>query len=326
VKFEKELRRELAAEAQANLKKRLKAERESARAQLGGEVARLQNRVEEKDEQLGALRRRAATDRKRLEERLRGELERKQRAKERQLERTVETLREQNEALERRVERLSAQDRGDQHEVDVLGALTSAFPVDELKRRGKACDILHTVYYNGGRDKQRAGLIVYECKDTLQWRKDFITQIKRAGQRHKTRHLVVVSKAFPRRERWMCIRDGVVVVHPAYAVYVAEIVRRIIIEGHRAGLSAEGQAGKTARLYEYLASDDFRQTFDSIVDVGDTLSGMLKDERSSHERTWTRREQAYGELARKTAAIDESIRTIIESTGEDEGKVVRLAS
>ena len=115
-------------------------------------------------------------------------------------------------------------------------------------------------------------------------------------------------------------------VHPAYAVYVAEIVRRIAIEAHRAGLTAEGQAGKTARLYEYLASEEFCQTFDSIVEAADALAGLLQDEKSGHERMWSRREQAYGDLARKTSAIDESIRTILETKVPPTRKVVRLAS
>ena len=55
-KFEKELRRELAAEARADLKNRLKVERESARAKADEEVARLDSQLKKKDEQLTALR------------------------------------------------------------------------------------------------------------------------------------------------------------------------------------------------------------------------------------------------------------------------------
>lgn len=40
---------------------------------------------------------------------------------------------------------------------------------------------------------------------------------------------------------------------------------------------------------------------------------MLQQERRAHERTWTRRQQTYSELERKSIAIDEAIRDIIEA-------------
>jgi hypothetical protein len=40
---------------------------------------------------------------------------------------------------------------------------------------------------------------------------------------------------------------------------------------------------------------------------------MLQKEKQAHERTWTRREQTYAELERKSIAIDEAICGIIEA-------------
>jgi NAD-dependent oxidoreductase involved in siderophore biosynthesis len=71
--------------------------------------------------------------------------------------------------------------------------------------------------------------------------------------------------------------------------------------------------------------NDFREPFAAVVRAADQLHELLRAEKQSHERTWTRREHAYGELARKTTAIDESLRTIFEGEARARnGKLVAL--
>jgi hypothetical protein len=66
----------------------------------------------------------------------------------------------------------------------------------------------------------------------------------------------------------MFVRDDVAVVGPEHVVYLAHVLRQMVIEAHRAGLAGRGKAAKTARLYEYLASDDFREHFGAVVEAG----------------------------------------------------------
>jgi hypothetical protein len=49
-----------------------------------------------------------------------------------------------------------------------------------------------------------------------------------------------------------------------------------------------------------------------MLDVGQHLKGLLAKERLAHHRTWAEREDAYNELADKSAAIDGRIRMILE--------------
>lgn len=62
-----------------------------------------------------------------------------------------------------------------------------------------------------------------------------------------------------------------------------------------------------------LTGDEFRSTFDGIVGAAEELEKLLRDEKQAHERTWGRRAQVHENLARKTAAIDGSIRGILEA-------------
>lgn len=199
----------------------------------------------------------------------------------------------------------------------VLNLLKAAFRDDELTRtrRGRAgADIFHHVRYrDGGGGWAEAGLIIYECKDTLRWNNDFVVQAKRAAKTHEAAYTVLVSRAFPRGQKYLLVRgDGVIVVHPTLLLHVAHVVRRMVEEIHRAGLGADGRARKTEELFAYLKSERFKHSLGSIANATATLKEMLEAERDSHRRTWSRRENAYNEIREITSTVDEEIRVIVE--------------
>ncbi len=230
------------------------------------------------------------------------------------LERSVREREEENKSLQRRLERLTAHDRGDVHEEDVFERLRGAFRDDELKRTGRSGDILHIVNDRSGNAPVKAGLIVYECKDTARWSAAFLTQVRRAGNAHHTHHLVLVTNAFPPREKGdMCVRDGVVIVRPARLVDLVEVIRQAVVDIHRAGSSVDGQARKSTELYAYMASDEFRQEFASLVRVTDDLGKLLEREQASHSRSWQERRRAYDELRTKIVGVHGRVRSIIEA-------------
>lgn len=253
-----------------------------------------------------------ADERARWEQQFKQEHARRERSRER----TMQALMDKNEELTRRLERMSANERGEAHEVDVFGQLQAAFSGDRIDKRGRGGDIIHAVRYEVGGALRDAGTIVYECKDTLRWSNSFISQIKKAGQLHKTAYLVLVTHALPSKEKHFCVKGDVIVVQPSKAVHLAKVVRRMVIETHRAGRRAEGQSAKTSRVLEYLNSDDFKETFGAVVSATETLRELLREEQTAHERVWRRREHAYNDLARKTAAVDEEIQSILEADGE----------
>ena len=237
-------------------------------------------------------------------------------------------LQEQNEVQRRQIDHLTAGERGELNEERLLQELQAAFPDDRLERvgRGRAGgDILHEVRIASDARFETAGLIVYECKDTQVWSNSFLEQACKEGESHKTSYLVIVSCAFPRKQKTLFVKDGVVVVDPARAVDLARIMRRMVVEVHRAELTAEGQQAKSAELCEYLGSTEFRRTFDAVAGSGDKLAGLLSQERKWHENTWAKRQSIYTDIGSKAAAIDARIRTIIEKrTPPQNGKVVKL--
>ena len=247
------------------------------------------------------------------EERVRREAERERSKRERGLQRTIDLLQKHNEDLERRVDGLNAPDRGDLNEEAIAKDLSNAFPDDEITRKGKGGDIVHAVRYPVDGRLESAGKILYECKDTKRWSNSFISQVKADGKALHTPYLLLVSRALPGKEKGTCVTDDVIVADPAHARHLARILRRMVIETHRAELAGQDGVRKTARLYEYLRGAEFRGELGAVVQAGRRLADMLEGERRDHERAWTRRQNAYDELTHNSVAIEEAIRAIIES-------------
>ena len=124
---------------------------------------------------------------------------------------------------------------------------------DEIRREGKGGDIVQVVNYGDGKQMHRAGMILYEIKNTENWLNKYVEQIKNDGLTRKTPYLMLVSRKLPRTEKGMCVKDGVVIADQAHAVHLARILRRMVVEAYCAELAGEDHAEKTARLYEYRA-------------------------------------------------------------------------
>ena len=63
---------------------------------------------------------------------------------------------------------------------------------------------MHEVYVISGSGREKAGLIVYEYKNTQTWQSSFLKQAHKEGETHNTPYLVIVSRAFPKKKRKRC--------------------------------------------------------------------------------------------------------------------------
>jgi hypothetical protein len=247
------------------------------------------------------------------EKRIRSEVGREDSKRERRLQRTIQSLRNHNEDLERQLAGQTAQGEGAVNEQEIARDLREAWHEDEVTLNCAAGDINQAVYYRKGQTMEKAGTIVYECKNTTRWSNDYIRQVKRDAGILQTPYLMLISKTLPARETGACVSDGVIVADREHARHLVRILRRMMIETHRAELAGQDRERKTARLYEYLRGDEFRTELTVVVAAGKKLTAMLQDERKEHARTWTKRQNAYDELSDNSAAIEQAIRTIIET-------------
>lgn len=325
-RFERRLRQEAEKEVAASLRPKLLAE---IRKELDVEYRRRDKKqksiIGQLREQREAERRRAdraereaaARLRPTLAAEIRADLEENYGRRLKVQAKTIERQQRDLDEMSRRLEQVPSGDRGEIGEEDLLQSLQQAFRGDDIKPvgRGKAgLDVVHKVLEKIGGEAVVAGTIVYESKDTLKWRDAFVTKAKEDREKYETPHVVVVSRAFPRKEKEkeLSWRDGVPIVNPSLVVPVAQFIRKFIVEMHRAGLSERDVARKTGELYAYIRSEKFRRILSDIVEISGKLRDALEAEKRQHGKLWRRREQAYKDLDQKGTEVDDSIRAIVE--------------
>ena len=84
---------------------------------------------------------------------------------------------------------------------------------------------------------------------------------------------------------------------------VAAALRHGLIETARTKRSLEGRKNKVEVLYNYLASSEFQQRIEGIVEAFMTLRDDLESERRSMHRLWAKREKQLDRAALNTAGL-----------------------
>ena len=138
-------------------------------------------------------------------------------------------------------------------------------------------------------------------------------QMRAQAKLHGIPYAVLVSRCFPRESTSLAVLDDIVVVEPGRCVALAEIMRRMVIESYRSGVVAGSQAEKTAELFRFISSTQFRQAFESLSESVDSLEDLLSRERRSHQKMWTERQRAHQSIIDTITEIDSRFKCILES-------------
>ncbi len=223
--------------------------------------------------------------------------------------REAEAMKRKIDELQRKAEARDRSHFGPEGEEELEALLKRQFPTDDIARRSRGGDIIHSVI-DGGR---ACGKIVYECKRTAAWQAAYVRQLKRDLESHETRWGLLVSRVLPPRRSGFCIVDGIIVVAPHLASPMAGILRTTIVELSRASLSEDGKSAKIEELHRYLRSEEFKNAIVTIDRRVAELRQSLEREKSSHEGWWTTREQSYSAIARQSATVDNRVRDILAS-------------
>src|SRR5207245_660867 len=119
---------------------------------------------------------------------------------------------------------------------------------------------IHTVK-DGGRE---CGRIVYDSKNRSTWRNDYVTKLRADQLAAKADSAILATHVLPAGARQMHVQDGVIVLNPARTVVVVEVLRNHIVQMHTLRLSSVARTDKTAKLYDFIASDRWAQLVDQI--------------------------------------------------------------
>lgn len=190
--------------------------------------------------------------------------------------------------LQRQLQRRTANELGDEGEIDLFEALTAEFPQDQIARvpKGMAgADIIQRVF-SGGVFTQRS--IIYDCKNHKRWQNRFTTKLREDQIVAQADHAVLVSTVFPADTRQLLVRDGVIVASPARIIAVAHMLRRQVLQTSALNLSNADRDEKTARLYEFMTSDRASR-WDRMAQATTDLLDIEKSDAVWQEKTRTKR-------------------------------------
>ncbi len=219
------------------------------------------------------------------------------------------------EGLKRRVEAKTPNQLGEGAEIDLFEQLKAEFDSkgDTIKRVPKGqpgADLIHEVTYK----KVVCGKILIDSKNRQAWREGYTTKLRDDMLSEKSDYAVLAAVVFPKDEKELCLKDNVVVVHPARTVALVRILRQALVRMHQQKLSDDQRHEKKSRLYEFITSDHFRQKFSEAGKFTGVLLDIDVEETTAHKKVWMKRGNTLKNMERVLGDLDEGINDILDGS------------
>ncbi len=228
-------------------------------------------------------------ERKRIEEKAVKDYEESQRMKDKEKDMQIENLKRMLEEANRKASGVSQQVQGEVLELDLEEQLKNAFPTDSIEPVAKGVrggDIVQVVKNSMGKI---AGTILWETK-RAKWTPSWLPKLREDARKVSASSSILVSEDLPKEITSFGFVDQVLVASYQYAVSLAVIVRRGIMQTAAAKSAAESKDETLEMVYQYLQSDAFRHRIEGYVESISLMRTDLDSERRSMERIWKRRE------------------------------------
>ena len=233
----------------------------------------------------------------------------------------------QIEELKTKIQQKSGQLQGEVLELDLETNLKAAFPEDEINPVGKGIaggDIVHKVKNRAGKV---AGTIIWETKHA-KWSPSWIAKLKEDTRAAGATVAVLVTENLPSEVSGFSIIDGILVTGYKYAIPLASLLRRSVMQIASAKFLAASGDESLMVLHQYLQSDAFRHRFEAFYEGIKTMEVDLLYEKRALERIWKKREvqihrlgsnasNMYGELQGVMGSSLPDIKSLSLDSGGD---------
>lgn len=221
------------------------------------------------------------------------------------------------QALQRQMQQKSAGERGEGAEIDLFEALKAEFPEDRITRVNKGApgaDILHEVVHKG----RVCGTLIYDSKDRGAWRNDYVTKVRQDQIAAKADHSILSSPVLPAGTHQIHIQDEVIIVNPARALVIVEMLRKHLIQTSTLRLSNESRNEKREGLYRFITSERCSQLLGQIETLTDDMLELDVKEKKTHDTTWSKRGALLKSVQRARGTFATEIERIIGTSIEVE--------
>lgn len=198
-------------------------------------------------------------------------------------------------------------------EEELVKELKNKFPQDHIEHKGHGGDILHCIIHNS----KKVGLIVYECKKTQKFQKNYVNQIKNDVAKRNATYGVLVTTASEKNKVGFWVDNDILIVHPYGTIYIAEVLRKWIISLYSLKLDKKELSECAKKLLEYIKSDKFKNCVQDSIHRTRDLNEMLKKEVKTHMNVWERRKIHYSKVSENSKNIEIDSLAILRNEKKD---------
>lgn len=184
-------------------------------------------------------------------------------------------------------------------EKELVKQLQKVFPTDKIEHHGKSGDIFHRVIFKN----KEIGSILYECKKTTKFNREYIHQTKRAISTRNATYGVLVTFATRKNSQGFFVENDVIVVHPYGTVHIAQVLRNALVEMQSLKLNHRQLEVRTQNLLNFIKSDDFKNLVNNIIYRTQELAKMLVAEHKDHMKIWEKRFHHYSGININTSQL-----------------------
>jgi hypothetical protein len=236
----------------------------------------------------------------------------------------IQKLSGQVQELKRQMEQgTTPQIEGLLYEDNLIAELRKTFPQDKFIHTGKGGDIVHEVPHG----KQRAGVIVYECKRVGAFSSGHVTQARQAKSQREADYAVLVTNARKKGTAGFFVDSEVIIVHPAGVIYLVGLLREALITTARLMISRAQKEEMVRQTLVYLESPEYRNAMKDTVHRTEDLYKSLTVEVQDHIKNWQKRYGHYRAIYNSTSDVGARIQTLLsQKIISGDGKISTLTS
>ena len=227
-----------------------------------------------------------------------------------ELEKQLDDQKKLAEEMRRKAEQGSMQLQGEVQELLLENILREKFPFDLIQEVGKGvegADCIQIVRNSSGKE---CGKIIYESKRAKGWNNVWLDKLK-ADMRNKNADMaILVTQSFPKGIDRFTQKEGIWICSYAEVASVAAVLRNAVMCVSDAKVSQENKGEKMQMLYDYMASNEFRQKWDSIVETYLSMQKQLSEEKVRTQKNWSQRERQLDIILKNAVGFIEDVNQI----------------
>lgn len=226
----------------------------------------------------------------------------------------IDSLKQKLEEAHQRATQGSMQSQGEAQELVIEEILRELHPhdsIEEVKKGANGADCIQIVRTQSGIE---AGRILYESKNTKNWSDGFVTKLKQDNLQAKADIMVIITKTLPKEMKGKYgLIDNVWITSLDNLKDLSLLLRYGLLKTHAVLITQSNKKDKMSLLYDYLTSEEFRATFENILEGFKNLQDSHLDEQRKIQLLWKRRAKHLEQVLNSTIEFYGSIKSISEN-------------